>query len=88
MVAALVVDAVERLERERAAYLDVKPEAQRAFSDEMQERLRRTVWQTGCTSWYVTQSGRNTNNWPGHMLEYRRRTRRLAPGDYRLARST
>ena len=78
-----VVDAVERLGRERARFIDVRPDAQRAFSDEMEERMTRTVWQTGCTSWYVTQAGRNTNNWPGHMIEYRRRTRRLNPADYR-----
>lgn len=83
-----VVDACRRLESERAAYLDVKPDVQERFSREISERMRQTVWQTGCTSWYVTQSGRNTNNWPGHMLEYRRRTRKIAPGDYRLARST
>lgn len=82
-----VVDAVRRLEREGGAWLDVKPEAQRAFSREVEERMRATVWQTGCASWYVTQAGRNTNNWPGHMLEYRRRTRRLRPRDYRLARA-
>ena len=82
-----VVDAVARLEEERAAWIDVKPEAQRRFSAEIDERMRRTVWQSGCASWYVTRSGRNTNNWPGHMLEYRRRTRRVRPRDYRLARA-
>ena len=29
--------------------------------------------------------GENTNNWPGPWLEYRRRTRRINPGDYRVA---
>jgi hypothetical protein len=76
---------VRKLDRERAAWLDVRPDVQDAFGREIQERLRETVWQTGCTSWYVTESGRNTNNWPGYMLEYRRRTRRVDLEDYRLA---
>ncbi len=82
-----VVDAVRTLGRLGAgAYLDVEPHVQDAFSAEIQERLRKTVWQAGCTSWYVTESGRNTNNWPGYMAEYRRRTRRVDLGDYRVGR--
>ena len=34
---------------------------------------------------YVNSKGENTNNWPGPWLEYRRRTRRINPGDYRVA---
>ena len=33
----------------------------------------------------MNSRGENTNNWPGAWLEYRRRTRRLNPGDYRVA---
>ena len=45
-----------------------------------------TVWTSGgCTNWYVNAAGENTNNWPGPWLEYRRRTRRINPGDYRVA---
>jgi cation diffusion facilitator CzcD-associated flavoprotein CzcO len=82
---AYVLDAVERLERTGGRWLDVRPEAQRRESRGVQRRLETSVWNTGgCTSWYV-HGGRNTNNWPGYMLEYRLRTRRLRPRDYRLA---
>ena len=82
-----VVDAVRRLRQAGpSTYFDVKPHVQDAFSAEIQERLRKTVWQAGCTSWYVTESGRNTNNWPGHMLEYRRRTRTVNLADYEVVR--
>jgi cation diffusion facilitator CzcD-associated flavoprotein CzcO len=75
-------DAVRRLAANGRAYIDVRPEVQREFDAEMQRRLGDSVW-ASCTSWYVTESGRVTNNWPGFMYEYRRRTRRLRPGDYR-----
>jgi cation diffusion facilitator CzcD-associated flavoprotein CzcO len=75
------VDAVRRLAGNGRAYLDVRPEVQRRFDEEMQRRLGDSVW-AGCSSWYVTESGRVTNNWPGFMSEYRRRTRRLDPADY------
>ena len=33
----------------------------------------------------MNDAGVNTNNWPGPWLEYRRRTRRINPGEYRAA---
>jgi cation diffusion facilitator CzcD-associated flavoprotein CzcO len=82
---AYVLDAVERLGESGGRWLDVRPEAQARASRAVQRRLTTSVWNTGgCTNWYV-HGGRNTNNWPGYMLEYRLRTRRLRPRDYRLA---
>ena len=81
---AYVTQAVAALARSGAGYLDVRPQAQSRFSRRIQERLADSVWQSGCSSWYVNGAGRNTNNWPGFMSEYRRQTRRLDLGDYEL----
>lgn len=80
-----VVEAIGELIRRRARYLDVRPEAQESFNSEIQELLEGSVWQAGCHSWYVTESGKNTNNWPGLTFEYRRRTRRPDLADYGVA---
>ena len=82
-----IADAVERLRR-TGGWLSVCPEVQQAFDSEMQSRLSTSVWQTGCNNWYIDEHGRNTNNWPGFTLEYRRRTRRLDPADYEAQSST
>lgn len=76
--------AVKRLARGDVRWLDVRADVQDAFNAEVQERVKATVWDRGCTSWYKTASGKNTNNWPGFSFEYRRRTRRLNEGDYHL----
>jgi cation diffusion facilitator CzcD-associated flavoprotein CzcO len=53
---------------------------------EMEERSRDTAWLAGgCTNWYLNGEGVNTNNWPGPWIEFRRRTHRINPGDYRVA---
>jgi hypothetical protein len=62
--------------------LDVREVTYRAFNDEMQRRLQHTVWNAGCTSWYKTESGRITNNWPGSTFEYQRRTAELRLSDF------
>jgi cation diffusion facilitator CzcD-associated flavoprotein CzcO len=79
-----ILDLVERLRRNGARYVDVRPEVQREFNAELQKRLADSVWTAGCSNWYVTESGKVVNNWPGLSSEYDRRTRELDPGDYRM----
>ena len=79
-----ILDAVRQLRR-RGGWLSVRPDVQRAFDSEIQQRLSTSVWQTGCNNWYLDEHGRNTNNWPGFTLEYRRRTRRLDTADFETA---
>jgi hypothetical protein len=81
---AYILDAVKTLERTGAAYLAVRPDVQEEFNRELQDRLSTSVWQTGCSNWYVNEEGRNVNNWPGFTTEYRRRTRKLDPADYEV----
>lgn len=79
-----VIEALGVLERTGATYLDVKAGAQDEFGREMQARLDGSVW-AGCSSWYRDERGRNTNNWPGLMWEYRRRTSRIDLDRYDVA---
>lgn len=60
-----IMDALKKLEQRKAKFMDVKPEVQRAYNDDIQEKLKRTVWATGCRSWYIAANGRNTTVWPG-----------------------
>ena len=63
----------------------LRPEAQRDFNAEIQQRLRGTVWSTGgCASWYLDDTGRNTTLWPGSTWPFRHRTRRFDPSAYEL----
>ena len=72
---------MRRLRDGEARVLEVRRDVHDAFQRELGERLAGSVW-TGCASWYVTASGRVTNNWPGSQTEYRRRTRRVDLGDF------
>ncbi|WP_212756102.1 hypothetical protein [Flexivirga aerilata] len=76
---------LEGMRRDGARAFDVRAEALRASSEQMQRWSRHTVWDRGCTSWYRTASGRHTNNWPGMTVDYWRRTRRVDWADFALA---
>ena len=82
----LLVDAVRRLDSGEVTRLDVRPEVQARYNDWLQHRLGGTVFAGGCTSWYLTAGGRNTQNWPGSTIDFRRRLRRLDAEDFQPAR--
>jgi cation diffusion facilitator CzcD-associated flavoprotein CzcO len=83
---AYALDALDTMRRTGAAEFDVRPEAQAAYDEELQDRLARTIWNTGgCASWYFDRNGRNSIQWPGFSFEYRRRTKRFDAAAYRLA---
>ncbi|MFF9087246.1 flavin-containing monooxygenase [Streptomyces sp. NPDC014991] len=70
------------------AALDARPAAVDAWNHRVQERMKRTVWNTGgCTSWYQDASGRNTTIWPGTTTEFRRATRRVDLAEYEVVRA-
>jgi cation diffusion facilitator CzcD-associated flavoprotein CzcO len=79
--AAYAAQAVGLLASGAAEQLEVRREVHDAFQAEMTARLADSVW-VGCSSWYVNEHGRITNNWPGSQTEYRRRTRRVDLDDY------
>jgi cation diffusion facilitator CzcD-associated flavoprotein CzcO len=69
------------------AALDARPAAVAAWNHRVQERMKRTVWNTGgCTSWYLDANGRNSTIWPGTTTEFRRATRRVDLSEYEVLR--
>lgn len=76
-----VLQAVDRLAA-GARSIDVRPEVEERSNAAVQEAIRTTVWNSGCTSWYTTAAGRNTNNWPGFTFDYRRRLRRFDDAEF------
>lgn len=76
------IAAMVRALRERAdTFVEVRPEVEQLFDDQLQRRLDRSVW-TLCASWYRNSAGRIQNNWPGTGAAYRRRTRRPDLDDF------
>lgn len=67
--------------------LDARPAAVDRWNRRVQERMKRTVWNTGgCTSWYLDAGGRNTTVWPGTTTEFRQATRRVDLTEYEVLR--
>ncbi|WP_099025513.1 flavin-containing monooxygenase [Mycolicibacterium palauense] len=81
------VTGITTILREDLRYLDVRAEAQRRHNEQIQRRLTRTTWMSGCTSWYLTGDGFNASMYPGLATQYLRQMRDFRLADYEAARS-
>lgn len=82
---AYIASCLSRLCKRGARTMEVKAEVQRAFNERLQAAFRGTVWMSGCRSWYLSKSGKNTTLWPRFSFAFRRLTRRMRESDYRFA---
>jgi hypothetical protein len=74
------------MERYGLATVELTSDAQRRFNTALQRRMARTVWLTGCQSWYLDAHGRNTTLWPRFGWLFRAATRRFDLDAYRVTR--
>lgn len=68
--------------RDNLRYLDVRADVQRRHNERLQQRLTRTTWMSGCSSWYLTADGFNAAMYPGFATQYLRQMRDFRYGDY------
>jgi len=78
-----ILRCLRLMTRRGAAAIEVRADAQDRCMNWIQRRMGRTVWLSGCRSWYLDQFGHNTALWPGFAVGYWARTR-LVTG-YRLS---
>jgi cation diffusion facilitator CzcD-associated flavoprotein CzcO len=81
----LVMSCLRTMRRRTLRYMDVRPDVQDRFNRAVQRRMSRTIWSSGCTSWYQTSDGKITTLWPGFTAEFRMRTLRVNPRHYNCA---
>jgi len=63
-------------------YLDVRDDVQRRYNKRIQQRLTKTTWMSGCSSWYLTKDGFNASMYPGFATQYLRQMRDFQFADY------
>jgi cation diffusion facilitator CzcD-associated flavoprotein CzcO len=81
---AHVMGALGEMRRRGASVLEVRADAVRDFNEALDEQMKDTVWSTGCKSWYLDDTGRNSTLWPDGTFAFRRRAARFEAADYEL----
>lgn len=76
---------VQRLAEEGLSWVDVKPEAQAAYNEQVQEAIAGVpVWNHDVNGYYRSKSGRVVTQWPFSMTRFKEMTEQLDPDDYRV----
>ncbi len=81
---AYILSALQTMHQKQLCSVEVKADVQSRYNRTIHERLRHTVWSSGCASWYKTKSGKNTTLWPGFTFQFRRRTSHFSTADYEV----
>jgi cation diffusion facilitator CzcD-associated flavoprotein CzcO len=80
-----VMDAVNRMDVTKTNRVEVRLDAQQAYNDRLQQRMPRTVWNTGgCSSWYLDRNGKNTTMWPDFTWRFRQETKQFDAERYEM----
>lgn len=67
-----IMKSIEALRARGKTVIDVKPEAEEAYTTMIHREMDKTVWKTGgCNSWYQSKSGHVIAMFPGFSFTYR-----------------
>jgi cation diffusion facilitator CzcD-associated flavoprotein CzcO len=82
------VACLDALDREGLATIEPREDVQHAYNVEVQRRSEPSVWLSGgCSSWYLTDDGRNATLWPDLMAAFEKRTRAFSLADHVVRRA-
>jgi cation diffusion facilitator CzcD-associated flavoprotein CzcO len=77
-----IVAALASMRAAGKQVLRLRPETQQNDYALMQEKMKGTVWASGCKSWYQNAQGVIETQWPGYTWEYWLQTRQFAAAEY------
>jgi cation diffusion facilitator CzcD-associated flavoprotein CzcO len=81
---AHVMAALRTMRSRGAQTAEVREEARERFNREIDARMKHTVWSSGCKSWYVDATGRNSTLWPDWTWRFRRLASQFDESAYAL----
>ena len=77
-----IVQVLRSQRKRQQMVLRLRPGVQRDEYTQIQHKMKRTVWASGCKSWYQNADGHIDTLWPGYTWEYWLKTRRFQVTDY------
>ncbi|QIH99575.1 NAD(P)/FAD-dependent oxidoreductase [Rhodococcoides fascians A21d2] len=79
-----IVEAISLVLEGNLHSADVRQDVQDAYNEDMQRKLAKTTWNSGCSSWYLTEDGFNATMFPGFATQYVNQLRGVEQGDFTM----
>jgi cation diffusion facilitator CzcD-associated flavoprotein CzcO len=77
-----VLDALRVMRERDLETVEVEQATVDRYNGRLERQIEGTVWNTGCSSWYLDHTGRNATQWPDWTWRFRQRTARFDPSEY------
>ena len=77
-----MASAIQAVQRDKMATMEVRADQLASYNKDVQSSLQRTVWNSGCASYFIDRNGRNSTNWPWTTFTMRRRLARFVVQDF------
>jgi hypothetical protein len=82
-----ILSAIQTARKDSLVSIEVNPKRLAQFNQALQSSLQTTVWNSGCSSYFLDKNGRNSTNWPWTTFRMRRQLSRFVPADFVLERA-
>ncbi len=80
--AKYIAQALGYMKKHKLSALEVRKDVEDQFIEKIQKQSKNSVWQSGCESWYLDGSGKNTTLWPSFTFMYWLKTRYFDASKY------
>jgi cation diffusion facilitator CzcD-associated flavoprotein CzcO len=79
-----LLQAIQLIREKNIHAMEVKAAVSHSYNETLQDRFKGTVWASGCTSWYLSGSGKNHVIWPDFTFRYRNLTSKFDAAAYEI----
>ena len=80
-----IMNAIEDVQSRPETVIEVKADAENAYTELVHKEMEKTVWQRGgCNSWYKSKSGKVIAMFPGFSFTYRRWSKNFKAQDHQF----
>jgi cation diffusion facilitator CzcD-associated flavoprotein CzcO len=77
-----IVSAISTARRKNLTMIAVNPVNNQTYNQAVQQSLQRSVWNSGCSSYFLDHHGRNSTNWPWTTFHLRARLARFRAKEF------
>jgi cation diffusion facilitator CzcD-associated flavoprotein CzcO len=82
-----MLGALRAMDERGVRTVEVRKDAVEDYNDAVERQMKGTVWDSGCASWYIDDTGRNTTLWPDWTWRFRQRVSDFDADKYELTGS-
>jgi cation diffusion facilitator CzcD-associated flavoprotein CzcO len=81
-----ILSAITKARKKNIATISVDGEKSAKLNKNLQSALQGTVWNSGCASYFIDKTGRNSVNWPWTTMKMQRRLSKINLKEFQIER--